>query len=367
MISKLESYRGCLLGLAVGDAMGYSVDTRTWPEIQEDYGPNGLLGYDLVNGYAAVSSHTQIALFAANGLLLGLTRGQVLGKMAPYVRYVGLALQEWAVSQRRHTQPEKTWCWTFRIPELRRRLCTDTRMVETLNRNQLGNLQDTYNKHDTPASISAAVVAGLFANKDRMENTEIGMLGAESIALTHGSPYAFLPGAIVAELITRCVYHPTQPLVELVEATLKSFENRFGHDFPQAAEISALVKKALALTRKVEILPQQAMEMLKCDTGAEVLAGAIYAAQICHSDFDNAMVVAVNHSGRSAAVACLVGAILGTRMGDGALPDFYMDGLEIREILEEMAEDLLQGCPMTRENKIHDEDWDQKYLRGVRE
>ena len=91
MISKRDSYRGCLLGLAVGDAMGYSVDTRTWPEIQEDYGPNGLLGYDLVNGYADVTSHTQIALFAANGLLLGLTRGQVLGKMAPYVRYVGLA------------------------------------------------------------------------------------------------------------------------------------------------------------------------------------------------------------------------------------------------------------------------------------
>ena len=37
-------YRGCLLGLAVGDAMGYTVDSRTWREIQEDYGPNGLLG-----------------------------------------------------------------------------------------------------------------------------------------------------------------------------------------------------------------------------------------------------------------------------------------------------------------------------------
>ena len=49
-------YRGCLLGLAVGDAMGYTVDSRSWREIQEDYGPNGLLGYDLVNGYADVTS-----------------------------------------------------------------------------------------------------------------------------------------------------------------------------------------------------------------------------------------------------------------------------------------------------------------------
>ena len=76
------------------------------------------------------------------------------------------------------------------------------------------------------------------------------------------------------------------------------------------------------------------------------------------------MVVAVNHSGRSAAVACLTGAILGTRMGEEGLPEFYMDGLEIRDVLEEMADDLLQGCPMTRENKLFDADWDQKYLHG---
>ena len=48
MAVSQSSYRGCLLGLAVGDAMGYTVDSRSWQEIQEDYGPNGLLGYDLL-------------------------------------------------------------------------------------------------------------------------------------------------------------------------------------------------------------------------------------------------------------------------------------------------------------------------------
>ena len=55
-----NAYRGCLLGLAVGDAMGYTVDSRSLAEIREDYGPNGLLGYDLVNGYAEISSYTQL-------------------------------------------------------------------------------------------------------------------------------------------------------------------------------------------------------------------------------------------------------------------------------------------------------------------
>ena len=70
-----SAYRGALLGMAVGDAMGYSVDSRTLTEIKEDYGPNGLLGYDLVNGYADVTSNTQLAAFTCNGLLFGLTRG----------------------------------------------------------------------------------------------------------------------------------------------------------------------------------------------------------------------------------------------------------------------------------------------------
>ena len=41
-MAELQSaHRGCLLGLAVGDAMGYAVDSKSWAEIQEDYGPNG--------------------------------------------------------------------------------------------------------------------------------------------------------------------------------------------------------------------------------------------------------------------------------------------------------------------------------------
>ena len=65
--------RSVLLGLAVGDAMGHAVDRRSLEEIRNDYGPNGLLGYDLVNGYADITSYTQLAAFTANGLLYGIT------------------------------------------------------------------------------------------------------------------------------------------------------------------------------------------------------------------------------------------------------------------------------------------------------
>lgn len=364
MISKREAYRGCLLGLAVGDAMGYTVDTKTWPQIQEDYGPHGLLGYDLVNGYAEVTSHTQLAAFTANGLLLGLTRGMVYGRMAPFVKYAGLAQREWAIGQRRYDQPQRNHCWVFGVPELRRRHCTDTRMVEILNRNLLGSLEEPSTRHDTPASIAASVAAGLFGDPNRMEQQEIDRLGAECVALTHGHPLAFLPGAVIAHLIGSCLRDHATALEDLVLEAVGAMEAQFGHEYRQAGEIANQVRQAIAMAKEYRGPSAEAMEKLKCDTGADVLAGAVFASLLCQEDFDNAMIVAVNHSGRSAAVSCLTGAILGARLGEKELPGFYLEGLEIAPTLKELADDLLQGCPMVRGNRIFDGDWEQKYLHG---
>ena len=365
MSAKRDAYRGCLLGLAIGDAMGYPVDTRTWPQIREDYGPYGLMGYDLRNGYAEISSHTQLTAFSCNGLLLGQTRGQVYGKMAPFVRYVYLAQQEWAIGQRRYDQPGRNHCWVFRVSEMRHRHCTDTRMVETLNRSRPGSLEDPVNRYDTPASLAAAIAAGVFADSGKLGHKEADRLGAETVALTHGHPLAFLPGAVIAHVIGDCLRHSDVPLKAIVKKSLRALQEQFVREYPrEVGQITALVEQAMSLAEERLTQPVTAMERLKCDTGAEVLAGAVYAALLCEDDFDNAMVVAVNHSGRSAAVGCLTGAILGAKMGEGALPDFYLDGLYIAEVLRELADDLIHGCPMVRGNLLFDGDWESKYLHG---
>lgn len=366
MIQRKSAYRGCLLGLAIGDAMGYPVDTKNISQIRADYGPNGILGYDLVNGYADVTSHTQLAAFSGNGLLLGMTRGQVYGRMGPYVRYAHVAQREWAIGQRRYDQPSRNHCWTFLVPEFRRRHCTDTRMVETLNREKIGTLEIPVNTYDNPASIASAVPAALFAATVRMDQEEADRLGAESVALTYGNPLAFLPGAVIVHLITGSIRKADMPLPELVEESIRSLDDQFGSQYRQTAQVIALIRKAVALSKDFSVLPVDAMEILKCDSGAEVLAGAIYAALIYERDFDSAMIVAVNHSGRSTAVGAIAGAILGARIGEENLPEFYLEGLEVLPVLQTLADDLHQGCPMGQKSGIYDCDWDRKYLHGGR-
>ena len=359
-----SSYRGCLLGMAVGDAMGYTVDNRSWQEIQEDYGPNGLLGYDLVNGYADVTSYTQIAAFTCNGLLFGLTRGQMLGKMAPFIKYIALSSREWAASQRPWGRPNRSYCWLLRKPDLCRRYCMDTRMLDTLSRENLGTLETPVNHFPSPGGLTSAIGVGLFFDEDRMDQQEIDRLGAEAVALTHGSPTAFLSGAVLAHLMSRLLDEPTAPLKGLVTESVEAMKDQFGHQYSQAYEIATLVRHAITYAESPNLRTVDVMERLGCDSAAQVLAGAVYACLASQEDFDAAMIAAVNHSGRSAAVGAIVGAVLGIRLGEEALPDFYIECLEPAETLRELADDLHTGCPMEKGNKLFDLDWDYKYLHG---
>lgn len=364
MANLQSAYRGCLLGLAVGDAMGYTVDGRSLAQIREDYGPNGLLGYDLVNGYADVTSYTQLAAFTCNGLLFGLTRGQMQGRMAPFVRYIGLSHREWAAGQRMWGRPAKTYCWLLQQKEMCRRHCMDTWMLDTLSRNTLGTPEEPVNHFNSPGSITAAAGVGLFFDPETMEQEEIDRLGAESVALTHGSPLAFLPGAVVAHLISRCLRDQDIPLPELIGQSVEALREQFGHQYGQVDEICALVNQAMALAADETVSQTDAMERLRCETGAQVLAGAVYACLACGSDFDSAMIAAVNHSGRSAAVGAITGAVLGARMGAEALPEFYLECLEPAMTLLELADDLYYGCPMEMGSRMFDDDWDRKYRHG---
>lgn len=350
--------RGCLLGLAVGDAMGYPVDKKSWGQISEDYGPNGLLGYDLANGTADITSYTQLAAFACNGLLLATSRG----KFDKLPRYLAMSLREWAKSQQFRGTAEKTYCWLAQVPEMRRRHCMDTRMLDSLTRDTLGTPEKPVIRSDTPGALTAAVAVGLLFDPENMPHSTLGRLGAEAVAFTHGDPKAFLAGAVLAYAIAGILHAPEDKLQDQFLQAVTAVRQQFGETWADTAAVTQLVEKALDLAKDPELSPLAALSMLGCTTAAECLAGAAYSAVIHPANFDEGMIAAVNHSGRSSAVGALTGAILGAKLGAEALPSFYLDSLEPVLVLSELAEDLSQGRQLMR---IFDADWDQKYVHGL--
>ena len=68
-MNSIDKYRGCLIGGAAGDALGYAVEFLSEGTIFGRYGESGIMEYELTNGVAQISDDTQMSLFTANGLL----------------------------------------------------------------------------------------------------------------------------------------------------------------------------------------------------------------------------------------------------------------------------------------------------------
>lgn len=350
-----SDYRGCLLGLAVGDALGYGIDDKTWEEIRADYGPNGLLGYDLQDEYAAVTSHTQIAAYVCNALLLSIGRPPNDSRLP----YVTLGLKEWTRSQQFYRDPEKSFCWIAKLPAFRRRSCRDIRMLDTLRMQSFGTPDAPANGYNAPGALTEAVAIGMFYSPQRMTPNQVGELAAKAAALTHGSSEAILSGVVLAYSIAGILQEPDSPLEAQFRLAVDAMQNQFPGKGAQA--LSEHLQQVFEMAKDVRLPVLQAMEQLHCTSAGECLAGAMYASLVSSGDFDRAMISAINHSGRSAAVGAVTGAILGAKLGIEALPDFYVESIEPRNALSELSEDMLCSMPATG---LFDDDWDQKYVQG---
>lgn len=356
MGNYLNAYRGCLLGLAVGDAMGMPVDDLTLEQIRDNYGPHGLLGYDLRSDYAEITSYTQLAAYVCNALLMSVSRGRGDRK----TDFIKLGLQEWTRSQQFARDPQLSHCWVAKLPAFRRRHCRDARMLDTLRLGALGTPEKPSNKYNTPGSLTSAIAVGMFFYPNRLTPPQVGELAAQTVAMTHGDPTAYLSAAVLAYAITGILMEPELPLEEQFAGAISAMHHQFRGKFPAADTVKATLSAALDRSKAAEPM-NEVMEQLHCYSAMDCLAGAIYASLANQEDFDTAMITAVNHSGYSSAVAGITGAILGAKMGYDALPDFYLESLEPVKALCQLADDMLSGTPT---KGLFDDDWDQKYVQG---
>jgi ADP-ribosylglycohydrolase len=96
-ISRLGRFTGCLLGGAIGDALGAPVEFMSLPEIRRQFGPEGIRHYAPAYGRpGAITDDTQMTLFTAEGLIRARQRHRNRGICDPamvvwhaYLRWLG--------------------------------------------------------------------------------------------------------------------------------------------------------------------------------------------------------------------------------------------------------------------------------------
>jgi ADP-ribosylglycohydrolase len=75
----------------------------------------------------------------------------------------------------------------------------------------------------------------------------------------------------------------------------------------------------------------------------EALAISLYCA-LCAGDFESAVTLAVNHDGDSDSTGSIVGNLLGSIYGVNGIPKQWLEPLELRDVIEKMADKLAAPC-----------------------
>lgn len=361
-MKDIDKYRGCIIGGAVGDALGFAVEFMQDETIFQKYGELGITKYDLINGVAQISDDTQMTLFTANGLLLGTTRGMTRGIMGSYPGYIALCYKEWYKTQyESYPLNEKyPYSWLINVPELFASRAPGNTCLSAIESGIEGTIQEPINRSKGCGGVMRVAPIGIYFGDKRITIDDVDMIGAETAALTHGHELGYIPAAALVHII-HLISHQEISLVDAVNDAIVSMERLFP-DSKHMSTFTGLMKKAIELSGENLDDLDAIRELGQGWVAEETLAIAVYCALKYSQDFEKAIIASVNHSGDSDSTGAVTGNILGAYLGMKAIPQKFIEDLELKDVILEIADDLYNDCKISEYGSYRDDVWEQKYI-----
>lgn len=327
---RKEFYRGCLLGGAVGDALGAPVEFMKLEEIRSRYGPHGITEFSSVYGkLGAITDDTQMTLFTAEGLLRAKCRASHKG-VCSIESVVHHAYLRWLRTQ--GGQPSKELeppdGWLFGVRELHACRAPGNTCLSALSAPEPGTREEPRNDSKGCGGVMRMAPAGLVQDADSFE------LGCDLAALTHGHPSGYLAAGAFAAIIRELI--EGRSLLEAVETAMARLATCRSHE-----ECTAALRAALAQWNAGSPSAERMGRLGKGWVAEEALAIGVYCALAAGDDFSAGVRLAVNHGGDSDSTGAIAGNLLGAAHGVEAIPRRWLDKLELREEIEAVADDML--------------------------
>ena len=331
-------FLGCLLGGAVGDALGAPVEFMRRTEILRRFGPTGINQYaPAYGGLGTITDDTQMTLFTAEGLIRGWVRGCFKG-ITTYAGVTAHAYLRWL-----QTQGERPSCdidfgtdepgWLFQQRQLHSRRAPGNTCLSALRAmSSLG--EPARNDSKGCGGVMRVAPVGLFAWRLRQNESphDAFRLGTELAALTHGHPTGALTGGVLAVLILALTDGAS--LADALAASKDILRAETGHEETLRA-IEMAEELAVSGLPHEEAIAQLGQGWI----AEEALAISIYCALVARN-FKQGVILAVNHDGDSDSTGSIVGNLLGATHGVKAIPAEWLEPLELRDVITELAEDL---------------------------
>lgn len=335
-----DHFRGCLLGGAVGDALGAPVEFLLMDKIKKQYGESGVTDLSTgAGGKAEVTDDTQMTLFTAEGILRAVARGNEKGICHP-PSVVYHAYLRWLHTQGYPKFEELDWIydrWLIRLPELHKVRAPGLTCLSALASGKRGTMTERINDSKGCGGVMRVAPVGLFYPKDLAFS-----IACECAALTHGHPSGYLSAGALAYIIASII--EGQDIETAVNNTVAHLKNYEGHE-----ECVQSLLFALELSGSHMPDVDAIARIGKGWVGEEALGISTYCALKHREDFRTALNAAVNHHGDSDSTGAITGNILGAYLGLSKIPRDWVEKLELKDVLIQVADDLLVGYRDTSE------------------
>ncbi len=358
-----SKFLGSMVGGAVGDALGYPVEFLSASEIGREFGKAGVTDYILHNGVAEISDDTQMSLFTAAGLLLGMTRGVLRGFLvAPHEYAVVLCYRDWYRTQTSPyplPQGERRYSWLANVKELYHRRAPGNTCLSALAQGGEGTMERPINDSKGCGGVMRVAPVGLFYCGTNCPLEGSDLAAARVAAFTHGHPLGYAPAAMLAHII-RCIVEYGESIEAAAMHALSAAEPYFRRQDYRDRQ-RALIERALTLAASGGDDLKNIQALGEGWVAEETLAIAVYCAVRYSDDFARGVCAAVSHGGDSDSTGAVTGNILGAVLGMDAIPKKYTERLELCDVIQEIANDLYL-CGSMKEEDFADTAWRQKYV-----
>ena len=341
--SRVHSrFRGCLLGGAVGDALGAPVEFLDLDEILSAFGEQGIRDYAPAYGkLGAITDDTQMTLFTAEAVLSAHLAAALHGHEPDFFRAAAASYARWLMTQensRLLSSASAHRSWLLQQKKLFSRRAPGTTCLSSLQSSR-GKVTRASNDSKGCGGVMRAAPVGLYFahslsrehHRDRLLST-IFAIGNELAAITHGHPSGCLSAGVLAVIISLVLVGGSLP--DAIHAAKEELRKQLSHK-----ETLTAIEKAERLAKSRPRERAALRELGKGFVAEEALAMGLYCA-LGAKDFEDGIILAVNHSGDSDSTGSITGNLLGAAAGVEAIPDRWLAPLELRSTIEAIAGDL---------------------------
>lgn len=350
--AKRSRYLGCLLGGAVGDALGFPIEFMKENTIWEKYGPEGIRTLAQAGHPALISDDTQMTLFAANAVVYTKQQGGSLDKN------LWAAYREWLGTQgekERMDDPDHPKMWVYGDPRMHALRAPGNSCMNAIRHSPHGGTTDApVNNSKGCGTVMRAAPFGLAVSAETNWGDGPGVVHEMAVcdaALTHGYKLAWASSGMLAQIIYYIVQkHPKHGY------QLEQIIPHIGI-FPDDDTAYKLLVRAVQLAKDHTVSDLDGIHALgEGWVAEEALAIAVFCAVRYQDDFAAAIRAAVNHKGDSDSTGAICGNILGAWLGKEAVEAaFDFQNLELRDVIEQMADQLFEAVegPAGEQPELH--------------